>query len=311
MRERRAVELRPAPPYDFAQAERYLLRSPSAVLERIDEEGTFARALNVAGRDVLLRLHSVGSTGEPRLALEIVGESVDERVEAEAVRRIRHIFSLDVDPAPFLEMAARDAVFGALVRRHAGLRPVLIADPYEALIWAVLGQQITVQFARRLKETLTALCGHQMTVDGRGYWLPPRPAEVAAVDPAELRARQFSGQKIAYVIGLSRAILDGELRLEAMAGLPHEEAIAALTRFKGIGRWTAEYVLMRGLGVRDSIPAADVGLRQIIGQWYGLGRKATEAEVRGRAEAWAGWRSWASFFWWHALQQRETPGMET
>lgn len=164
---RRAVELRPAPPYDFAQAGRYLLRSPSAVLERIDDAGTFARALNVAGRDVLLRLRSVGSIGEPRLALEIAGESVDADVEAEAVRLVRHIFSLDVDPAPFLEMAARDAVFGALVRRHPGLRPVLIADPYEALIWGVLGQQITTQFARKLKETLTALCSHQITVDAR------------------------------------------------------------------------------------------------------------------------------------------------
>ncbi len=304
------VEVRPGPSYDFAQAERYLMRSPSAVLERIDEAGTFARALYVAGREVLLRLHSLGSEEEPRLELEIVGESVDSVVEADAMRLVRHIFSLDVDPAPFLELAARDPVFGALVRRHAGLRPVLIADPYEALIWAVLGQQITVQFARKLKESLTALCGHQLTVDGRSYWLPPRPAEVAAVDPEDLRARQFSAQKIAYVIGLSRAILDGELRLEEMASLPHEEAIAALTRFKGIGRWTAEYVLMRGLGVRDSIPAADVGLRAIIGLWYGLGRKATEAEVRERAEAWAGWRSWASFFWWHALQQREAPGVE-
>ncbi len=307
---RRAVELRTAPPYDFAQAERYLVRSPSAVLERIDEEGTFARALTVAGRDVLLRLRSLGTMEQPRLALEIFGESLDARLEDEAVSLIRRIFSLDVDPAAFLALATRDPVFDALVRRHQGLRPVLIADPYEALIWAVLGQQITVQFARTLKMTLSTLCGRKLSVDGRAYWLPPRPEAVAALDLSELRARQFSRQKAAYVIGLSQAVLDGTLRLEEMAALPHEEAIAAMTRFKGIGRWTAEYVLMRGLGVRDSIPAADVGLRAIIGQWYGLGRKATEAEVRERAEAWAGWRSWASFYWWHALQQREAPGVE-
>jgi DNA-3-methyladenine glycosylase II len=304
---RRRVLLSPTPPYDFAEVERYLVRSPSAVLERIDEAGTFARALRVAGEDVLLVLRSLGTVEEPRLELEIAGTRVDERVEAEAVCLVRRIFALDVDPKPFLALAMGDAVFGALVRRHPGLRPVLIADPYEALIWAVLGQQITVRFARTLKERLTELCGRRMTVEGRAYWLPPRPEEVAAADPAELRVRQFSAQKIAYVIGLSRAILDGELRLQEMAALPHEEAIAALTRFKGIGRWTAEYVLMRGLGVRDSIPAADVGLRAIIGQWYELGRKATEKEVRERAEAWAGWRSWASFFWWFALQNKLRP----
>jgi DNA-3-methyladenine glycosylase II len=307
---RRVVELRPTAPYDFALAAGYLVRSPSAVLERIDEDGGYARALTLAGRDVLLRMRGVSTPDEPRLALEIAGDVVNERVEAEAVQLVRRVFSLDANPAPFLEVARRDPIFGALVKRHPGLRPVLIADPYEAMLWAVIGQQITVGFARKLKETLTALCGHRLTVDGRDYWLAPRPEAVAAIDPDALRTRQFSGSKASYVIGLSRAICDGELRLDEMAALPHEEAIASLTRFKGIGRWTAEYVLMRGLGVPDSIPAADVGLRVIIGQWYGLGRKASEAEVRQRAEAWAGWRSWASFFWWHALQAREAPGVD-
>jgi DNA-3-methyladenine glycosylase II len=307
---RRVVELRMTAPYDFALAAGYLRRSPSAVLERIDDASSYARALTFAERDVLLRLRGIGTVDEPRLALEIVGETVDERVEAEAVRLVRRVFSLDEDVTPFLAIAGRDAVFGGLVRRHPGLRPVLIADPYEALLWAVIGQQITVGFARKLKETLTALCGRCLTVDGHDYWLVPRPEAVAALDPAALRARQFSGQKTAYVIGLSRAICEGELRLDDMGALPHEDAIAALARFKGIGRWTAEYVLMRGLGARDSIPAADIGLRAVIGQWYGLGRKASEAEVRERAEAWTGWRGWAAFYWWNELQSKREPEAE-
>jgi DNA-3-methyladenine glycosylase II len=147
-----------------------------------------------------------------------------------------------------------------------------------------------------------------MTVDGERYWLAPRPEEVAALDPAALRARhQFSAQKAAYVTGLARAVRDGELRFDELARLPHEEAIARLTRFKGVGRWTAEYLLMRGLGARDSLPAADLGLRAVIGEWYGLGRKATEAEVRAYGESWAGWRGWAAFYWWYAIQHRLRP----
>ena len=71
----------------------------------------------------------------------------------------------------------------------------------------------------------------------------------------------------------------------------------------GVGRWTAEYLLMRGLGFPDVIPAADGGLRKVMGLAYGLGRNATEDEVREIAERWKGWRSFGAFYWWFALQQ--------
>ena len=123
---------------------------------------------------------------------------------------------------------------------------------------------------------------------------------LAALEPAELAAHQFSRQKAAYIVGLSRAVHKGELDLDEIGTLPHDEAINALTRHKGVGRWTAEYLLMRGYGAPDSIPAADLGLRDAIGKAY-LGRRASEDEVRGIAESWAGQRSWAAFLWWLSL----------
>ena len=83
--------------------------------------------------------------------------------------------------------------------------------------------------------------------------------------------------------------------------MPSDEAVAELTRLRGVGRWTAEYVCLRGLGHRDAIPAADVGLKIAIGRAYGLGRQATEAEIRALAERWAGWRGHAAFCWWYSL----------
>jgi DNA-3-methyladenine glycosylase II len=83
--------------------------------------------------------------------------------------------------------------------------------------------------------------------------------------------------------------------------MPSDEAIKELTALRGVGRWTAEYVLMRGLGHPDVIPAADVGLQSAIGRAYGLGRKATEPEVRTLAEQWVPRRSHAAFAWWWSL----------
>lgn len=298
------VEMSALAPYDFERALTYLRSSPSAVLEEISPDGVYRRSFTCDGKDTLLTVRSLGSIDAPRLLLEVAGDGVNHAVVAAAERQVRRIFSLDADPEPFLRLAAADPVFDRVVRQFPGMRPVLIASPYEALTWAIIGQQITVGFARRLKQTLLDLCGHTMEVAGRAYPVFPTAAEVAALDPAELLSRSYSRSKARYVLDASRAIADGALDLEAIGALPFDEAVEHMTRLRGIGRWTAEYALMRGLGAPDSFPAADTGLRAAIGKAYGLGRNATEAEARSYAERWAGWRGWAAFTWWMALQTK-------
>ena len=301
---RALVELTAVPPYDFTRALEYLRSSPSAVLEEISPEGIYRRSFTHQGRDALLTLRSLGEIDAPRLLLEVAGQGVDDAMVAAAERQTRRAFLLDADPEPFLRVAATDPVFDRIVRRFPGLRPVLIASPYEALMWAIIGQQITVGFARRLKHALLDLTGGAVEVAGRVYPVFPAPEQVAALDPALLATRQYSRSKASYVVHASRAIVEGALDLDAVGALPFGVAVEQMTRLRGIGRWTAEYTLMRGLGARDSFPAADTGLRSAIGRAYGLGRSATEAEARAYAERWAGWRGWAAFMWWTALQTR-------
>ena len=303
-------ELRPTAPFDFAAALDYLCASPSAVLERIGEDDhSYRKALRLAGRDLLLTVHSTGTVASPRLALSLAGGDLDAATATAARALVTRVFALETDPAPFLALAARDPVFGGLIMRHPGLRPVLIADPFEALIWAVRSSRSPSPSRARSSCAWSPSPAARSRLTARTTRSSPS-ATLAALDPDSLRAHQFSRQKAAYVTSLAAAVRDGALDFARIRALPRDEAIAALTRFHGIGRWTAEYLLMRGLGDRDSIPAADVGLRAIIGRWYGLGRKASEAEVRAYADAWAGWRGWAAFHWWHALQRRESPNME-
>jgi DNA-3-methyladenine glycosylase II len=301
---RRSVELVPVPPYDFSLALKYVATSPSAILEQVSgSDGVYRRAVTLMGQDVLLALRSIGTVVQPRLLLEIhCASSVDDVLENAAIGLVRRIFTLDDDVGEFAEVARRDPIFGALIQRLHGVRPILIPDPFEALIWAVIGQQINVTFARKLKLALVDLCGRQLDTATGAYALTPEPEAICTLDFQQLRARQFSRQKAAYVLNLSQAAADGTLDLFKLTSLPFAEALATLTRYKGVGRWTAEYVLMRGLGTRDSLPAGDLGLRAIIGRWYGFGRHATESEVRLIAEQWAGWRGWSAFYWWYALQ---------
>jgi DNA-3-methyladenine glycosylase II len=303
---RRSVELEAKPPFDFPLALRYVATSPSAILERVSSDGVYRRALRLSGQDVLLVVRSLGTTERPRLLLQVIGDhEVSDGVLETAITTVRRTFTLDADVTEFVALAERDPIFGTLITCLHGIRPILIPDPFEALIWAVIGQQINVAFARKLKLALVEICGRLLSLPEIGdYPLSPEPEVIAAVEIEQLRGRQYSRQKAEYVLELARAVADGELDLSLVASMPHEEAIAAITRFRGAGRWTAEYVLMRGLGMRDSLPAGDLGLRAVIGRWYGLDRHASESEVRELAERWAGWRGWAAFYWWFATQSK-------
>lgn len=296
-------EIRPTAPYSFALALSYLTSSPSSVLEEVDlEGGQFRRALRIDGADLLLTVRATGDVKDPMIEVRVGGQTLTPAIIESAKHHVERIFLFDVDLSPFHAVLERDSVLGSIARDLPGVRPLLVADPYEALLFAIAGQQVNIAFARRMKLALIEQFGRRVRFAGREMRLLPEPERIAELDPADLLALQFSRQKARYLVDLSQSIASGHLALAQIGELPLDEAIAELTRFRGIGRWTAEYVLLRGLGIVDSIPAGDLGLRKIIGFAYGLGRTASEPEVREIAEAWAGWRGWGAFLWWLELQ---------
>ena len=292
-----AIELRAVAPFDFDLVLRYLRIWPAAVLERV-EDGRYRRAVHVGGQDVLLALHSIGTRTRPRLVLEVFGAGIDRSVVEQAAALVRRTFLLDTDPAPFLKAAQSDPVLAEVAGRLGALRPIQIIDPFEAVSWSILGQQINLAFARRLKVALIEMRGSQLEINGERFGLFPAPAQIVDLDQQIARERQFSRQKVDYLKGIAAAVLSGQIDFELLRTAPPEQALNALTAIKGIGRWTAEYVLIRALGFRDAIPAADVGLRKSIGKAYGMDRTATEEEVRALSAKWDGWRGWAAFYWW-------------
>ncbi|MSQ26563.1 MAG: DNA-3-methyladenine glycosylase 2 family protein [Dehalococcoidia bacterium] len=293
--------LRPSPPFDFAKTLDYLGSSAGTVLESVDGRH-YRRAVRLDGNPVLLQLEAAPAAGHGELLLEVTGSQLSasdgERAEALA----RRMFCLDADVAGLAAAAEADPVFSAVMARCLGLRPVLFPTVFEALTWAIIGQQITVAFAAKCKRALTERYGERLEVAGHSHPLFPEPERLAGLTEGDLAPLQFSRQKSRYIIGLARQVAAGALDLEAMLQTAPEEAEARLMGLMGVGRWTAEYVVMRGLGWRDTIPAGDGGLRRIIGRHYGLGRSATEQEVRALAEAWSGWRGYAALYWWYTLQ---------
>ncbi|MBI3966276.1 MAG: DNA-3-methyladenine glycosylase 2 family protein [Chloroflexi bacterium] len=301
----RVATVEPRPPFDFAMALAYFRGSPSAILESVEGE-TLVRAVRLDGQPTLVSIRGVGTVTEPRLEVRTDAPGGAARLE-EAVDFVRRTLRTDEDVGELEAIAARDAVFGQIVRRFRGLRLLQIPAAFETLIWAILGQQINVTFARKLKGALVECYGDRLRSGEREYRVFPEARTLAELEPADLTPLQFSRQKAEYVVRVARVCARGELDLESLADASSEAAIAELVKVRGVGRWTAEYTLMRGLGHRDLIPAADLGLRKVIAQHYGLAGTATEAQVRELAAGWAGWRSYAALYWWFALQERIPP----
>ena len=136
------------------------------------------------------------------------------------------------------------------------------------------------------------------------YALYPSPQQLIEAGEGGLRAQGVSRQKAATLLGIARRTAEGELERSAWATLSDEEALKRLCEIKGVGRWTAEIVLMRGLGRPDIFPAGDLGLQAALQELWGLPERPSEKAAREIAERWAGWRSYAAFYLWMILQSR-------
>jgi 3-methyladenine DNA glycosylase/8-oxoguanine DNA glycosylase len=185
-----------------------------------------------------------------------------------------------------------------LYDRHAGVRPVLFADPFEGIAWTILGQQITVTLAVRLKRALSRHLGTVREGIAGPVSIFPSPEVMAGASVEGLRALSLSRQKAATLIAVARAIADGRWNPAALSDEPVESARAVLEQFRGIGRWTAEYILLRVAGHADVLPAGDVGLQRAWARLTGQPARVTETVLREAGEAWRGWRSDFAFYLW-------------
>ena len=162
----------------------------------------------------------------------------------------------------------RDPVIAALVRHHGecGLASAARTDPFHALLEAIIAQQLSSKAAKTIEGRFSAI------FDGS-----PTPAAVARASDERLRAVGISPQKLKYIRDLCARILDGSLRLDALASQSDDEVIVALTSVKGIGRWTADMFLMFRLNRPDVLPVGDLGIVKAVQRAYKL-RTAPSAE---------------------------------
>ena len=191
--------------------------------------------------------------------------------------RVQRVFDLRADPEPIHALLSRDPALRPFLRR--GVRVPGAWEPFEMAVRAILGQQISVGRARALADAL---------VDAHGERLPHGRLFPGPTALAEVELRGMPGVRAKAVAALSRAVLDGRVRLDGAR--PVDETVAALCELPGIGEWTAHVIALRALGEPDAFPAADLGLCQAL--------RLTQRELLARAEQWRPWRAYAAAAIW-------------
>jgi DNA-3-methyladenine glycosylase II len=215
---------------------------------------------------------------------------------------VRALFSLDHRLEEFYRLARNEPVLRGTERRFRGLRIPRDAHLYEALLHAIIGQQLSVYAANALKRRLFERTDAFLEADGIEVPCFPSPRRLRALRPEGLRAVGMSWAKARAVSALAHPLLRSPSADRALAEAPLEEAIDRLTAQPGVGRWTAESALLRGTGRTDVFVAGDLGIRVALDEYGVVARDAPESVARSWGEHhYPGWGSYATLYLWRRL----------
>ncbi|MDQ2945766.1 MAG: DNA-3-methyladenine glycosylase 2 family protein [Acidobacteriota bacterium] len=240
---------------------------------------TYRRVLAVGGKPVLVAVTQHAMI----LDVTVVGETLSPAVEQVVTVALKRLLGIDVDLSEFYEFASRHARLEQLVERFRGLKPPRFATVFECLVNGITCQQLSLTVGIVFLNRLSERCGLKF---GPGMHAFPRPEDLAHLEPVDLRPLGYSGNKARSMIGVAHAIVEGQLDLEELTQLDNKECLERLVAIPGIGRWTAEYVLLRGLGRIDIFPGDDVGARNNLERWLHLRKKLDYERVRRVLRKW-------------------------
>jgi len=291
------ITIRPRAPFDFRATARFQRFTEAEIVDHFDGE-VYARAQHLGGELFVLSVRSEGTVSRPALAVSLApARRASAGVAAEAETTARAMFSVDHDLRRWRERAAGDPLMRRLEAEHRGLHLPRWPTLFEALASSILLQQIATSVAWTLRRRFVERYGESVEVAGGEFRAFPLAAALARAEVAGLRALGMNGAKALSIVEAARAVESGALDPAALAREDNEGAIARLSTLRGVGRWTAEWVLMLHFGRTDVFAAADLFLRGAVAKYYNGGAPLPEREVRAVArERWGEWASYAALY---------------
>lgn len=287
-----------APPlFSFQECLWFLNRNYDDCLHSVSENAVL-KAIATPFGDVLFRVSEHGGS----LRIDVLEGASSPECRDFLSAYVHEWFDMDRDLNPFYGQLRRDSRLAYMADDFSGLRLMGISDMFEALCWSIIGQQINLTFAYKMKRRMVERFGRHIEWDNQVFHIFPDPATLANAEVETLRGMQFSEKKAEYVIGVARAFVEGTLSREKIEALPDFEARQkALIAHKGIGVWTANYVLMKSFRAPEGIPHGDVGLLNALVGHGIIAERSEKAKIEAFFRDYAGWETYVTFYLWRSL----------
>ncbi len=279
--------LAPRPPFRLDLTVWALRRRAHNLVDRFDE-GVWRRILVIGRSPVAVAVRQTRIGSRPEIEVR-VRAARPQAVRAEVAAIVTRMLGLERDLSDFYRLARGDARIRELADRLRGMKPVRFATVFEAFANAVAGQLVSLSAGMHVLNRLTEPYGIPGEVDGATVPMRSFPvaSAVARSNPDALRALGLSRQKGEYLIGLARLAIDRKDRdFASIERLGDDDAVAHLSKIRGVGRWTAEYVMLRGFGRINIFPGDDVGGRNKLFAWLGVDGEPTYDGVRRILKRW-------------------------
>lgn len=265
----RTISLLPVPPFRLDLTVWTLRRRPDNAVDCRDGQ-TYRRAILLPTGLVEVAVTQVEPPETPRLQVSVEGQPLGSKVEAAVASALERLLGLRIDLTGFYRCSARQEQMGQLVGRFRGMKPPRFTTVFESVINAIVSQQVTRTLGIRLLNRLTGNCGVAVRERDAVAHAFPRPEDLAGLCPADLRQVGISQQKGRAMIELAQSIIEGVLDLGVLVELPDEEVVKWLCGLRGVGPWTAENILLRGLGRTHVFPGGVAGARNNLQRWLHL-----------------------------------------
>jgi len=286
--------------FDFQECLWFLDRNFDDCMHKVDADQVI-KVIEIEGQHVLVSV----AFYERKLQIELLEGNLKQNDLIKLKQFVSDWFDLEKDMESFYQLIKKDERLAYMAMAYNGLRLIGIPNLFEAICWAIIGQQINLTFAYKLKRRLVEKYGTYISYNGTSYHVFPDCEVLAELYPDDLKEMQFSKSKAEYLITIAKAFANGEISKDRLLALPDLNARQkSLNSIKGIGVWTANYALMKSLKEHSCVPYGDAGLLNSLLNHKIITDKKQHKEIELFFNDYPGWESYLVFYLWRSLSKK-------